>query len=93
MADITDHNKTLVYKTDSNEEALRKYIRHERLYQMMKQEGGISQNKTLWDYLHSFASERLRRIEELSELVDDKDLLEGPQKAAYDKQFLDEYFK
>ena len=93
MTDITDHNKYLVYKTDSNEEALQKYIRHERLYQMTKQEGGISKNKTLWDYLVFFASERLQRIEQLSTLVEDKDLLEGPKKAAYDKHFLDEYFK
>ncbi|KAL7551314.1 hypothetical protein ACHAWF_014517 [Thalassiosira exigua] len=93
IIDITDHNDYLVYKTDSNEEALRKYIRYERLYQMMKQEGGISKNKTLWDYLDFFASQCLQRIEQLSTLVEDKYLLEGPKKAAYDKQFLDEFFK
>ena len=77
---------------DSNKEALRKYLRHERLYQMIRQ-GSMSKNKTIWGYLEHYAADRSRRIEGLSALVNEEDRLQGPRKADYAAQYLEDYFK
>ena len=91
LADLTNHNLELVTGQESNEYALRKYIRHKRLYGMMK--GGLlSKENSLWNYLHHFATERTQQIQRLNDLVGDDERLEGRMTDSYDTNFLRDYF-
>ena len=91
LADLTQYNLELVSGQESDANILRKYLRHERLYMMMK-EGSISNNNSLWNYLDHFASDRAQQIERLKGLVEEKDQLEGPTRGKYDTDFLRDYF-
>ncbi len=92
LADVNAYNHQLVTGQDSDAEALRKYMRHERLYKMMK-DGALSKDKSLWHYLHHFAEDRARHIERLSSIIDENDRqANGPKKTDYDATYLQDYF-
>jgi hypothetical protein len=56
MDTIKSYNQTLVADADAPNTTLQKYIRHERLYQMMKS-GNISRNNAMFGYLEYFADD------------------------------------
>ena len=91
LADLTKYNLQLVSGHESNATTLRKYLRHERLYKMMR--GGlISSNSSLWNYLDHFAADRAQQIERLNAQVEENEQLEGPTEKSYDDNFLQDYF-
>mmetsp|Transcript_54877 Transcript_54877/g.116590 ORF Transcript_54877/g.116590 Transcript_54877/m.116590 type:complete len:195 (+) Transcript_54877:228-812(+) len=57
VEDVTKFNLELVDRQDSDACRLRKLVRHERLYNMMK-DGPISKDKTIWFYLDHYGSDR-----------------------------------
>lgn len=92
MKDINDYNLEMVTAKDSNKVCLRKYLRHERLYRMMKG-GVISNDNSLFPYLDHFASDRATHIERLQKEVDgDKQPAVGPNTTTYNAEYLKQYF-
>lgn len=91
METINSYNQDLVANEEDPKAMLQKYIRHERLYQMMRS-GKISSNNTMFGYLEHFAAHRAQQIEKLSNEVDASDRT-GPATAAYDNDFLKRYFE
>ncbi len=89
---ITSYNNNLVAQRPTDKVALRQLHRHERLYKMME-DGAISKDNALWYYVDHFKGDRLRNIETLSNLVLEKERLQGPRSAEYSKAYLDDYFK
>jgi len=94
LKDLTDYNLDLVDAKDSNEITLQKYARHERVYLMMK-DGHLSNDNSMWHYLHHFATEREGHINRLMDIVDDdaikeQELLNMP--TAYNTPYLSAYF-
>ena len=89
---LTKYNQELVTGKESNEEILRKYIRHERIYRMM--EGGLlSKENSLWNYLQHFAGDRTQQILRLNDLVEVEDQLNSsPMSVSYEANFLRDYF-
>ena len=87
ISDLAQYNDRLVNEKDSDQLSLRTYLRHERLYQMMKSES-ISKDDSLWDYLEHFAADRNERICQLSASVEDGNRKEGPKSASYADEFL-----
>ncbi len=91
VATIKAYNESAVTKMPSSKEALRKYLRHERIYQMMMA-GELSDSNTLFPYVDHFRSHRQREIERLSALVDGHERLDGITSAKYNEEYLNEYF-
>ncbi len=91
VEDVAKFNLELVDRQDSDACRLRKLVRHERLYNIMK-DGPISKDKTIWFYLDHYGSDRLREIDRLKEKLNDEDFLEGPKSSSYDVEFLKKYF-
>jgi len=92
MASITSYNNNLVAQRPTDKAALRQLHRHERLYKMME-DGAMSKDDALWYYVDHFKGDRSRNIETLSNLVPEKERLQGPRSAEYSKAYLDDYFK
>jgi len=92
LADLTKYNQELVTGKESNEEILRKYIRHECIYRMM--EGGLlSKENSLWNYLQHFAGDRTQQILRLNDLVEVEDQLNSsPMSVSYEANFLRDCF-
>mmetsp|Transcript_24038 Transcript_24038/g.34371 ORF Transcript_24038/g.34371 Transcript_24038/m.34371 type:complete len:356 (-) Transcript_24038:74-1141(-) len=91
METINTYNQALVENEEARKVVLQKYIRHERLYQMMHS-GKISTNNTMFGYLDHFAAHRKEQIEKLSDAVAASDRV-GPSTAEYSVDFLQQYFE
>ena len=91
MSDLAQYNDRLVNEKDSDQLSLRKYLCHERLYQMMKSES-ISKDNSLWNYLEHFSEDQDERIHQLSAHVEDGNRKEGPKSASYVDAFLNNCF-
>lgn len=91
MEDLTSYNLELVTGEESDECTLQKLMQHERLYMMMEG-GALSKDKTIWYYLDHYAADRRRDIARLTEIVDKKNMPEGPKSVDYSAAFLDRYF-
>ena len=91
MEDLTNYNLELVTGEGSDECTLQKLMQHERLYTMMEG-GALSKDKTIWYYLDHYAADRRHDIARLKEIVDKKNMPEGPKSVNYSAAFLDRYF-
>ncbi len=91
METINTYNQALVENEEAPKVVLQKYIRHERLYQMMRS-GKISTNNTMFGYLDHFAAHRKEQIEKLSDEVAASDRV-GPSTTEYSVNFLQKYFE
>mmetsp|Transcript_54277 Transcript_54277/g.115292 ORF Transcript_54277/g.115292 Transcript_54277/m.115292 type:complete len:145 (+) Transcript_54277:67-501(+) len=94
LADVTSYNNATANSRETNRAALRNFLRHERLYWMMK-DGAIFQDNSLWFYLDHFAKDRARHIDRLSTLVEEsgQGLLVGPKRSTYENDGLNKYFE
>jgi len=91
LKDLTDYNLELVNGNDSDETILRKYIRHERLYGLMK-DGYLSKDNSMWYYLHHFATEREEHINRLTGIVDVNAIQLEPGMPMCNTPYLSAYF-
>ena len=71
---------------------LRKLLRHEGLYKMMKV-GSFSKDNSLSFYLYHFGANRAGQIETLSASVEENDRLQGSKSEKYGAKYLSDYFK
>ena len=91
MNELHEYNQKLVENREDNSERLLKYLQHERLYKMMK-DNKISRDRSLWKYLEHYAEDRSNEIQRLKPLVEDRDLGAGVSDRNYSENFLNNYF-
>ena len=88
---MEQYNAQLVHGVRAESALLRKYLRHERLCNLMC-DGYKDKDNALWHYLHHFRLHREKRIKELDVPIEARRQPNGPKKANYDKEYIDEYF-